>query len=144
MRWATELTVLMDGGVRSGLDVLKALSLGAKACLIGRAWAWSLGAGGEAGVARMLTILRQGTADGDVAHRLRRCGRRRARICLAGHPVTALDTGSRVDPGGLPRRLRSRRTRSARRESSLSRMAGDWYILATLPNGFERGIVAPA
>jgi L-lactate dehydrogenase (cytochrome) len=49
----------MDGGVRSGLDVLKALSLGAKACLIGRAWAWSLGAGGEAGVARMLSILRQ-------------------------------------------------------------------------------------
>jgi L-lactate dehydrogenase (cytochrome) len=52
------MTVLMDGGVRSGLDVLKALASGAKACLIGRAWAWSLGAGGEAGVAHMLQILR--------------------------------------------------------------------------------------
>jgi L-lactate dehydrogenase (cytochrome) len=54
-----DLTVLMDGGVRSGLDVLKALAVGAKACLIGRAWAYALGAGGEAGVARMLGIMRQ-------------------------------------------------------------------------------------
>ncbi len=54
-----DLTVLMDGGVRSGLDVLKALAVGAKACLIGRAWAWALGARGEAGVAHMLAILRQ-------------------------------------------------------------------------------------
>jgi L-lactate dehydrogenase (cytochrome) len=53
------LAVLMDGGVRSGLDVLKALSSGAKACLIGRAWAYALGARGEAGVAHMLQIMRQ-------------------------------------------------------------------------------------
>jgi L-lactate dehydrogenase (cytochrome) len=52
-------TVLMDGGVRSGLDVLKALSSGARACLLGRAWAWALGARGEEGVAHMLQIVRQ-------------------------------------------------------------------------------------
>ena len=54
-----ELTILMDGGVRSGLDVLKALASGAKACLLGRAWAWPLAARGEAGVAHMLRIVRQ-------------------------------------------------------------------------------------
>ncbi|WP_293677619.1 L-lactate dehydrogenase [uncultured Phenylobacterium sp.] len=53
-----DLEVFMDGGVRSGLDVLKALALGAKACFVGRAWAWALGAGGEAQVTRMLEILR--------------------------------------------------------------------------------------
>ena len=41
-RWATGLTVLMDGGVRSGLDVLKALALGAKGVMLGRAWAFAL------------------------------------------------------------------------------------------------------
>ena len=54
-----DLTLLMDGGVRSGLDVVKALALGAKACLVGRPWAWALGARGEAGVAHVLQILRQ-------------------------------------------------------------------------------------
>ncbi|MBL8770305.1 MAG: L-lactate dehydrogenase [Phenylobacterium sp.] len=53
-----DLEVYMDGGVRSGLDVLKALALGAKACFVGRAWAWALGAGGEPAIARMLDILR--------------------------------------------------------------------------------------
>jgi L-lactate dehydrogenase (cytochrome) len=48
----------LDGGVRSGLDVLKALALGAKACFVGRPWAFALGAAGEAGVSQMLEILR--------------------------------------------------------------------------------------
>lgn len=53
-----DLDVFMDGGVRSGLDVLKALALGAKACFVGRAWAWALGAGGQPAIERMLDILR--------------------------------------------------------------------------------------
>ena len=54
----SDLEVYMDGGVRSGLDVLKAVALGARACFIGRAWAYALGAGGEAQVAKMLGTLR--------------------------------------------------------------------------------------
>ena len=51
--------VFMDGGIRSGLDVLKVLALGAKACFLGRAWAYALGAAGEAGVRDMLNILKE-------------------------------------------------------------------------------------
>jgi L-lactate dehydrogenase (cytochrome) len=50
--------ILMDGGVRSGLDVMKALSLGAKACLIGRSWVFAAAARGEHGVANMLATMR--------------------------------------------------------------------------------------
>jgi L-lactate dehydrogenase (cytochrome) len=50
--------VLMDGGIRRGSDVVKALCLGAKAVLIGRAYAYGLAAAGEPGVARAIDILR--------------------------------------------------------------------------------------
>jgi L-lactate dehydrogenase (cytochrome) len=50
--------VLLDGGIRRGSDVVKALCLGARAVLVGRAYAYGLAAGGEAGVARAIGILR--------------------------------------------------------------------------------------
>jgi L-lactate dehydrogenase (cytochrome) len=51
--------VLFDGGVRSGQDVLRALALGAKGCLIGKAFLYALAARGEAGVTLALEIIRQ-------------------------------------------------------------------------------------
>jgi isopentenyl diphosphate isomerase/L-lactate dehydrogenase-like FMN-dependent dehydrogenase len=53
-----EVEVLVDGGVRRGSDVAKALCLGARAVLVGRAWAYGLGAAGEPGIGRVLQILR--------------------------------------------------------------------------------------
>jgi isopentenyl diphosphate isomerase/L-lactate dehydrogenase-like FMN-dependent dehydrogenase len=51
--------VLLDGGVRRGTDVVKALALGAKAVLVGRPWVYGLAADGERGVHRSLAILRE-------------------------------------------------------------------------------------
>jgi isopentenyl diphosphate isomerase/L-lactate dehydrogenase-like FMN-dependent dehydrogenase len=53
-----QVEVLMDGGIRRGGDIVKALCLGARAVLIGRAYAWGLGAAGGPGVARAIEILR--------------------------------------------------------------------------------------
>jgi pre-mycofactocin synthase len=55
-----QIEVLLDGGIRRGSDVVKALALGARAVMIGRAYLWGLAAGGERGVHNVLEILRQG------------------------------------------------------------------------------------
>jgi len=55
-----QIEVLMDGGVRRGSDVVKALALGARAVMIGRAYLWGLAANGQAGVENVLDILRSG------------------------------------------------------------------------------------
>jgi heme/flavin dehydrogenase (mycofactocin system) len=54
------IEVLLDGGVRRGSDVIKALALGAKAVMIGRAYLWGLAANGQAGVENVLDVLRGG------------------------------------------------------------------------------------
>jgi L-lactate dehydrogenase (cytochrome)/glycolate oxidase len=55
-----QIEVLLDGGVRRGSDVVKALALGARAVMIGRAYLWGLAANGQAGVENVLDLLRNG------------------------------------------------------------------------------------
>jgi L-lactate dehydrogenase (cytochrome)/glycolate oxidase len=55
-----EVEIVLDGGVRRGGDVVKALAFGASAVMIGRAYLWALGANGQAGVENILDILRNG------------------------------------------------------------------------------------
>jgi L-lactate dehydrogenase (cytochrome) len=59
-----KVEVLADGGVRTGLDVVKMVAMGARAVLVGRAWAWAVAARGEAGVRHVLEVMR---ADIDTA-----------------------------------------------------------------------------
>lgn len=75
---AGQAEVLVDGGVRSGLDVFKMVAMGAGAVLIGRVWGWAVAARGEPGVRHMLEVIR---ADIDVA------------LALTGH--TSFDTVDR-------------------------------------------------
>ncbi|WP_165795811.1 alpha-hydroxy acid oxidase, partial [Methylobacterium frigidaeris] len=82
------IEVLMDGGIRSGQDVIKALALGAHGVFIGRAFLYGLGAGGEAGVTQCLDIIRK---ELDVTMAM--CGLRDVRQVderiLAGKPALA-------------------------------------------------------
>ncbi|MDE3155624.1 MAG: alpha-hydroxy-acid oxidizing protein [Acidobacteriota bacterium] len=78
------LPVLLDGGIRRGTDVLKALALGARAVLIGRPYLWALAADGEAGVSRALALLRD---ELELA------------MALAGRPTIASIDASLVERG---------------------------------------------
>ena len=55
-----QIEVLLDGGIRRGSDVVKAVALGARAVMIGRAYLWGLAANGQAGVENVLDLLRSG------------------------------------------------------------------------------------
>jgi L-lactate dehydrogenase (cytochrome) len=54
----SDIEIMFDGGIRSGQDLARALALGARACMSGRAYIYGLGAGGQAGVARAIEIMR--------------------------------------------------------------------------------------
>jgi len=66
-----QIEVLMDGGIRRGSDIIKALCMGARAILVGRAYAYGLAAAGAHGVARAISILH---ADLERTMRLLGCG----------------------------------------------------------------------
>ena len=53
----SQMEIMFDGGIRSGQDVMRALALGAKSCMIGRAYVYGLGAGGQEGVAEAINVL---------------------------------------------------------------------------------------
>lgn len=55
----TSTEMMLDGGVRSGQDIMRALALGANACMIGRAYVYGLGAGGEQGVAKAIDLMKK-------------------------------------------------------------------------------------
>ena len=86
------IEVHMDGGVRSGQDVLKAVALGARGVWIGRAYLYGLGAGGKAGVARALEIIR-----GELDVTMALCGRRDIR----GIDRSIVDEAASTLPGPI-------------------------------------------
>jgi len=83
--------VLLDGVIRRGSDVVKALALGARAVMIGRAYLWGLAAAGQPGVENVLDLLRGGVDS--------------ALLGLGCSSITELAAGHLVIPPGFTRRL---------------------------------------
>ena len=88
-----QIEVLLDGGVRRGSDVVKALALGARAVMIGRAYLWGLAANGQAGVENVLDVLRSGVDS--------------TLLALGKASVSELNRDDVVAPSGFFRRLGS-------------------------------------
>ena len=86
-----QIEVLLDGGIRRGSDVVKAVALGARAVMIGRAYLWGLAANGQAGVENVLDILRSGIES--------------ALLGMGHGSIEQLDRDDLVIPDGFSRRL---------------------------------------
>jgi L-lactate dehydrogenase (cytochrome) len=86
-----DIEVLMDGGIRRGSDVVKAVALGARAVMIGRAYLWGLAANGQAGVENVLDLLRNGIDS--------------ALLALGRASVAELTPTDVLVPAGFTRRL---------------------------------------
>ncbi len=86
-----DIEILLDGGIRRGSDVVKALALGARAVMIGRAYLWGLAANGQAGVENVLDVLRSGIDS--------------ALMGLGRSSVHELDRGDVLVPDGFVRAL---------------------------------------
>ena len=103
-----EIEIMFDGGIRSGQDLMRALALGARSCLIGRSYIFGLGAGGQAGVTRAIEIIRERARRDDGAVRRQpgarhRPPRDRADVMLPAwlHGLEP-PTTSRTDRNGVP------------------------------------------
>ena len=86
-----QIDVLLDGGIRRGSDVVKAVALGAKCVMIGRAYLWGLAANGQAGVENVLDILRSGIDSGLLG--------------IGKSAIRDLDKSDLLIPDGFERRL---------------------------------------
>jgi len=91
-----QVEVLLDGGIRRGSDVVKALALGARAVLIGRAYLWGLAANGQAGVENVLDVLRNGIDS--------------TLLALGKHSVHDLGRDDLLAPAGFIRELGAEKT----------------------------------
>jgi len=125
-----QVEVLLDGGIRRGSDVVKALALGARAVLIGRAYLWGLAAAGQAGVENVLDILRAGIDS--------------SLLALGRSSVHELTPGDVLVPPGFTRTLGARAVMIGRPYLwglAANGQAGVENVLDILRNGIDSALL---